>query len=98
VLIALAAIFASVIAPQNPYDLAQLDIMDGRLPPGTAGDAGYIPARLENPALLSDIGMAAPSDRVAVRTALGSVPAARPGALPQRDRRRFVGLLTAPAG
>ena len=34
VLIALAAIFASLIAPQNPYDLAQLDIMDGRLPPG----------------------------------------------------------------
>lgn len=41
VLIAVAAILASVIAPQNPYDLAQLDIMDGRLPPGSAGDAGY---------------------------------------------------------
>jgi peptide/nickel transport system permease protein len=41
VLIALAAIFASVIAPQNPYDLAQLDIMDGRLPPGSASGAGY---------------------------------------------------------
>ena len=41
VLIALAAIFASLIAPQNPYDLAQLDIMDGRLPPGSASDAGY---------------------------------------------------------
>lgn len=27
---------APLIAPQNPYDLAQLDIMDGRLPPGTA--------------------------------------------------------------
>ena len=23
------------ISPQNPYDLAQLDIMDGRLPPGS---------------------------------------------------------------
>jgi peptide/nickel transport system permease protein len=31
--IALAAIFAPWITPQNPYDLAQLDIMDGRLPP-----------------------------------------------------------------
>ena len=41
VLIALAAIFASLIAPQNPYDLAQLDIMDGRLPPGSASGAGY---------------------------------------------------------
>ncbi len=29
----LAAVFAPMIAPQNPYDLAQLDIMDGRLPP-----------------------------------------------------------------
>ncbi len=41
VLIALAAIFAPLITPQNPYDLSQLDIMDGRLPPGTRGDAGY---------------------------------------------------------
>jgi peptide/nickel transport system permease protein len=32
--IALAAVFAPWITPQNPYDLAQLDIMDGRLPPG----------------------------------------------------------------
>ena len=30
-LIALVAIFAPWIAPQNPYDLAELDIMDGRL-------------------------------------------------------------------
>jgi peptide/nickel transport system permease protein len=41
VLIALAAIFASLIAPQNPYDLAQLDIMDGRLPPGSTAGTGY---------------------------------------------------------
>src|ERR1700709_1530262 len=40
-LIALAAIFAALIVPQNPYDLAQLDIMDGRLPPGSASAAGY---------------------------------------------------------
>ena len=39
--IALLAIFASLIAPQNPYDLAQLDIMDGRLPPGSKSPAGY---------------------------------------------------------
>ena len=30
----LAAVLAPLIAPQNPYDLAQLDIMDGRLAPG----------------------------------------------------------------
>ena len=29
----LAAIFAPWLVPQNPYDLAQLDILDGRLPP-----------------------------------------------------------------
>jgi peptide/nickel transport system permease protein len=41
VCIALLAIFASWIAPQNPYDLAQLDIMDGRLPPGSKSMVGY---------------------------------------------------------
>ena len=32
-LLVLAAIFAPWLVPQNPYDLAQLDILDGRLPP-----------------------------------------------------------------
>ena len=32
-MIALLALLAPWIAPQNPYDLAQLDIMNGRLPP-----------------------------------------------------------------
>ncbi|KJF74808.1 MULTISPECIES: ABC transporter permease [Rhizobium/Agrobacterium group] len=36
----LAAIFAPIIAPQNPYDLAQLDILDGRLPPGSESMSG----------------------------------------------------------
>ena len=39
--IALLAIFASWITPQNPHDLAQLDILDGRLPPGSPSAAGY---------------------------------------------------------
>ena len=34
VLILLAAIGAPLISPQNPYDLAQLDIMDAKLAPG----------------------------------------------------------------
>ncbi len=38
VLIVLCAIFAPLISPQDPYDLAQLDIMNGRLPPGSTGD------------------------------------------------------------
>jgi len=41
VFIALIAIFAPWIAPQNPYDLAVLDIMDGRLEPGAVGGGGY---------------------------------------------------------
>jgi peptide/nickel transport system permease protein len=41
VLIALTAIFAPLLSPQNPYDLAQLDIMDGRMEPGTVGGAGF---------------------------------------------------------
>lgn len=40
--IALAAVCAPLVTPQNPYDLAQLDIMDGELPPGaTSAMDGY---------------------------------------------------------
>jgi peptide/nickel transport system permease protein len=41
VIIALIAILAPWIAPQNPYDLAQIDIMDGRMEPGTVGGEGF---------------------------------------------------------
>lgn len=33
-LLVVLALFATELSPQNPYDLAQLDIMDGRLAPG----------------------------------------------------------------
>ena len=39
--IVLVAVLAPWIAPQNPYDLAQLDIMDSRLEPGAVGGAGF---------------------------------------------------------
>ena len=39
-LIVLAAVFAPLISPQNPYDLAQLDVMDSRLPPGSESPTG----------------------------------------------------------
>lgn len=42
VLFVAAAVLAPVIAPQNPYDLSQLDIMDGRLPPGSQSAGGLI--------------------------------------------------------
>jgi len=34
------AIFAPLISPQNPYDLGVIDILDGRLAPGTEGLSG----------------------------------------------------------
>ena len=37
----LAALLGPLVAPQNPYDLAQLDIMDARLPPGSESSAGF---------------------------------------------------------
>ena len=37
----LAAVLGPLVAPQNPYDLAQLDIMDARLPPGSESSAGF---------------------------------------------------------
>jgi peptide/nickel transport system permease protein len=33
-------VFASVISPTDPYDLAVVDVMDSRLPPGTESDTG----------------------------------------------------------
>jgi peptide/nickel transport system permease protein len=40
ILIAIAALLAPLISPQNPYDLAELNIMDGRLRPGTSVPGG----------------------------------------------------------
>jgi peptide/nickel transport system permease protein len=38
--IVLIAVFAPLISPQNPYNLAEIDIMDGRLPPGSESMTG----------------------------------------------------------
>ena len=38
-LLLLAALLAPWLSPQNPYDLAQLDIMDSRQPPGSTSAA-----------------------------------------------------------
>jgi peptide/nickel transport system permease protein len=38
--IVFVAIFASLISPQNPYDLGEIDIMDSRLPPGSESLSG----------------------------------------------------------
>jgi peptide/nickel transport system permease protein len=39
-LVVLAAVFAPLITPQDPYYLAGLDLMDSRLPPGEVGMTG----------------------------------------------------------
>ncbi|WP_281995935.1 ABC transporter permease [Ruegeria faecimaris] len=39
--IVLLAILAPWITPQNPYDLGQVSVMDGRLPPGSEAFDGY---------------------------------------------------------
>jgi peptide/nickel transport system permease protein len=40
-LVVLAAVLAPVLAPQNPYDLRQLDILGNLLAPGSKAGAGY---------------------------------------------------------
>ena len=40
-IIFLLALLAPWITPQNPYDLAQVDVLDGRLAPGSKAFAGY---------------------------------------------------------
>lgn len=37
-----AAVLAPVLAPQNPYDLAQIDFFDSKLPPMSEGASGII--------------------------------------------------------
>ena len=39
-IIVIAALAAPLISPQNPYDLAQLDVVSGRLPPGSTNENG----------------------------------------------------------
>ena len=41
VLAVAAAVLGPFVAPQNPYDLSQLDITDARLPPGSDSSAGF---------------------------------------------------------
>ena len=43
VVLVLAALFAPVLAPQDPYDLAQLEPLDARLAPGSASSPASSP-------------------------------------------------------
>lgn len=40
--IVMCAVFAPLIAPQDPYDLNQLDILDGNLAPGEKSSSGFV--------------------------------------------------------
>ena len=40
VMIILMAVFAGFVAPQNPYNLAEINILDGSLEPGDDGLRG----------------------------------------------------------
>jgi peptide/nickel transport system permease protein len=86
-LIALALV-APLIAPQNPYDLAQLSIMDNKLPPGSRGFAGtfyalgtddqgrdMLSAILYGLRLSLFVGIAATGIALALGTAVGIVAA-----------------------
>jgi peptide/nickel transport system permease protein len=42
VILALLALFAPWIAPQDPYDLSGLSLLDARRPPGHVGTGGYV--------------------------------------------------------
>ncbi|MEO8280354.1 MAG: ABC transporter permease [Ideonella sp.] len=44
--VVLLALLAPWIAPQNPYDLGKLDLMDSRLPPGEKASSGGLVYRL----------------------------------------------------
>jgi peptide/nickel transport system permease protein len=41
-IIVFLALFAPFLAPQNPYDLATVTVMDARLAPGERGSAGFL--------------------------------------------------------
>ena len=100
--VAVIAVTAPLIAPQNPYDLRAIDIRDGRLPPGSA--------KLSRPA---DIGMTVsigsrvagepPSYDLKARGRAGDAPAGAVdlhlAAIPGATARRFeMTLAPVPAG
>ena len=41
-IIVVLALFAPLLAPQNPYDLSRVTVMDARLEPGERGSAGFV--------------------------------------------------------
>lgn len=88
------ALVASLIAPQNPYDLASLDILDARLPPGARASSGMtyllgtdgqgrdmLSAMLYGLRISIGVGLVSTLVALAIGTTLGLVAGYRGGAI-----------------
>jgi peptide/nickel transport system permease protein len=91
-LIIFLALFAPLLSPQNPYDLATVTVMDARLAPGERGSAGFLmwlgadgagrdmwSAILYGLRISLGVGVASGVIALAIGTALGLLAAYRGG-------------------
>jgi peptide/nickel transport system permease protein len=92
VVIVILALFAPLLAPQNPYDLAKVTVMDARLEPGERGSAGFLmwlgadgagrdmwSAMLYGLRISLGVGVASGVIALAIGTAIGLLAAYRGG-------------------
>ncbi|WP_237213907.1 ABC transporter permease [Falsiroseomonas oryziterrae] len=100
VVVVSAALLAPWIAPQDPYDLANLDLMDARRPPGFVGSNGYVhwlgtdaqgrdlfSAILYGLRISLQMGVAAGAVALAIGTTLGILAAQAGGKIEQAIMR-----------
>ena len=91
-IIIVLALFAPLIAPQNPYDLAKVTVLDARLEPGERGSAGFVmwlgadgagrdmwSAMLYGLRISLGVGVASGVIALAIGTAIGLLAAYRGG-------------------
>ena len=94
VVLAVLAVAAPLVAPQDPYDLAQLSIMDNKLPPGSRGVSGFLyvlgtddqgrdmlSAMLYGLRLSLTVGVTATAVALVIGTAIGTIAAYAGGRL-----------------
>jgi peptide/nickel transport system permease protein len=104
IVMVIAALLAPLIAPQNPYDIASLNLADARRPPGYVGSGGYVhwlgtdaqgrdllSAILYGLRISMEMGLLAGSTAFAVGTVLG-VLAAYHGGWTEAFIMRFIDL------
>jgi peptide/nickel transport system permease protein len=91
-IIVFLALFAPLLAPQNPYDLAKVTVLDARLEPGERGSAGFVmwlgadgagrdmwSAMLYGLRISLGVGVASGVVALAIGTAIGLLAAYRGG-------------------